>query len=123
MKQFEQLTFFLCLISSAACLLSLIYVYRKESARFLFSRSFAAAEMLLDAYRIKGDRLLLWCGICFACLLINSFILMIDFVILPEWDLAIIRHLTALVGVICLLYGFLIERGPMTKKNQRKEAA
>jgi hypothetical protein len=71
--------------------------------------SFACASLLLKAYRRSGTRLLLWSGLCFAFLTANNALLTVDLVILPEVDLFLLRNLTALTGLLLLLYGLMWE--------------
>lgn len=71
--------------------------------------SFACAYLLLKAYQRSGTRLLLWSGLCFAFLTANNILLTVDLVILPSVDLFVLRNLTALVGLVLLLYGLVWE--------------
>jgi hypothetical protein len=65
------------------------------------------ALLLLRAYRSSGARLLLWSGICFGLLALNSLLVLLDLRVLPELDLSIVRNSTALAGVACLLWGLI----------------
>ncbi|HET9271909.1 MAG TPA: DUF5985 family protein [Vicinamibacterales bacterium] len=67
------------------------------------------AVLLLRAYRRVGARLLLWSGICFGCLTLNNALVAIDIVLLPDVDLFVLRNLSALVGIVALLYGLVME--------------
>ncbi len=71
--------------------------------------SVACATMLLRAYRRTAIRLLLWSGLCFACLALNNLLLIVDVQVLPEHDLSVIRSLPAVVGIALLLYGLVWE--------------
>ena len=67
------------------------------------------AVLLLRAYRKVGARLLLWSGICFACLTLNNALVAVDIVLLPDVDLFAVRNLSALAGIVALLYGLVME--------------
>lgn len=67
------------------------------------------AVLLLRAYRSVGARLLLWSGVCFACFTINNVLVAIDLVVLPDTDLFMVRNLSALAGIVALLYGLIWE--------------
>lgn len=72
--------------------------------------SFACAFLLFRGYRRTGVQLLLWSGLCFTGFFINNVILIVDLRILPEQDLAVIRSLPLLAGILCLLYGLTAEK-------------
>jgi hypothetical protein len=67
------------------------------------------AVLLLRAYRRVGARLLLWSGICFGCLTLNNALAAVDIVLLPGVDLFVVRNLSALAGIVALLYGLVME--------------
>jgi uncharacterized protein DUF5985 len=69
----------------------------------------ACAVLLLRAYRQHGSRLLLWSGLCFACLCANNVLVAIDLVVFPEISLFPIRNGVALIGMLLLLYGLIWE--------------
>jgi hypothetical protein len=69
----------------------------------------ACTALLLRAYRTSGARLLLWSGLCFAFLTLNNVLIVVDLIILPGVDLFIVRNLTALTGLVLLLYGLIWE--------------
>ena len=69
--------------------------------------SLACAILLIRAYAERRVRLLLWSGICFIGLALNNALLIVDRVMMPERDLAIIRTLPALVGIMVLVYGLI----------------
>ena len=71
--------------------------------------SLACALLLLRGYRQSGARLLAWSGLFFVGLFLNNVLLIIDVRIVPEVNLAVIRLLPALVGVMLLLYGMIWE--------------
>lgn len=63
--------------------------------------------LLLQAYRRKGFRLLLWSGLCFAGLTLNNFLLVVDKLVLPLVDLSVLRTSVALLSMAVLLYGLI----------------
>jgi hypothetical protein len=67
------------------------------------------AILLLRGYSRTKARLLLWCGICFALLTLNNALVMVDSLVLPKVDLSIVRQLTALAGIACMLWGLVWE--------------
>ena len=71
--------------------------------------SLACTILLYRAFRETRLRILLWSALCFVCLTINNLVLFVDFIVLPSVDLRLLRSLSALVGMIFLLYGFIRE--------------
>lgn len=71
--------------------------------------SLACALLLLRGYRQSGARLLAWSGLFFVGLFLNNVLLIIDLRVIPQVNLAVIRLLPALVGVVLLLYGMIWE--------------
>lgn len=71
--------------------------------------SLACSALLLRGYQRQGARLLLWAGLCFLCFTIGNILLIVDKVILPERDLAMVRALPVLLGLCVLLYGLIWE--------------
>ena len=71
--------------------------------------SLACTVFLLRAYAANGVRLLLWSGLCFVCLTVNNAILFLDLVVFADLDLRPYRLVSALVGILFLLYGFIWE--------------
>jgi hypothetical protein len=72
--------------------------------------SVLCALLLLRAYRANRTRLLFWSGLCFAGLALNNILLFVDLVMVPTGvDLAILRNSTALVSLVILLYGLILE--------------
>jgi hypothetical protein len=71
--------------------------------------AFICAVLLLRAYRRTGARLLLWSGLCFGFLTLNNVLVAVDLVIFPDVDLFMLRNLSALAGVVALLYGLIWE--------------
>jgi Family of unknown function (DUF5985) len=84
---FEAVVYILCCLTSGLC-----------------------AWLLLASYRRRQQRLLLWSGLCFCLLALNSLLVFIDIIVLPtEIDLTSARLATTLLAVIVLLYGFVWE--------------
>jgi hypothetical protein len=71
--------------------------------------SLACTVLLLRGYAKSGLRLLLWSGLCFVFLTLNNLLLFLDLVVFPDIDLLPYRLVSALVGVLFLLYGFIWE--------------
>lgn len=65
------------------------------------------AWLLLRAYRRNGYKLLLWGGLCFVGLTLNSILLIIDKLFIPHIDFLMWRLLLALASVMVLLYGLV----------------
>lgn len=65
--------------------------------------------LLLRGYRRSGTRLLLWSGLCFAFLSLNSLAVIVDILILPGRDLQLLRHGASLLAVGTLLFGLIWE--------------
>jgi hypothetical protein len=65
--------------------------------------------LLFRAYRRSGARLLLWSGLCFGFLTLNNVLVAVDLVIFPDVDLFMLRNVSALAGVVALLYGLIWE--------------
>jgi len=74
--------------------------------------SLACAALLLAAYRRSPKtRLLLWSFLCFAWLAVNNVLLVVDHAVIPDVDLSVARQATALVGLVVLLCGLILDRG------------
>jgi len=69
----------------------------------------ACSVLLLKAYRRTGTRLLLWSGLCFGFLTLNNILVAVDLVIFPDVDLFMLRNVSALAGIVALLYGLIWE--------------
>jgi hypothetical protein len=65
--------------------------------------------LLLRAYYLTATRLLLWSGVCFACLSLNNLLVVADLVLFPSVDLFLLRTVTALMGIGALLFGLVWE--------------
>ncbi len=60
-------------------------------------------------YSKSKNRLLLWCGICFAGFALNNILLFSDLVLYPDLDFSTIRTVPALLGLLVLIYGLIQE--------------
>jgi hypothetical protein len=69
--------------------------------------AFACAVLLLRAHARSQSPLLLWSGLCFACLTLNNVMVVVDLVVLPSINLFLVRNAIALLGMILLLYGLI----------------
>jgi hypothetical protein len=68
----------------------------------------ACAVLLLRAFGRSRARFLLWSGLCFALLAVNNVLLYFDLAVLrDEVDLRLVRHATALAGMLLLLFGLI----------------
>jgi hypothetical protein len=66
--------------------------------------SLACAGLLLRAWRRTPSRLLFWSAVCFAGLAANSLLLIVDLMILPQYDLRVARLVVAGCGMGALLW-------------------
>lgn len=71
--------------------------------------SLACSILLLRAYQHSRVRLLFWSGLCFIGLALNNGLLFVDLKIFPETDLFLLRSLPALVGLLLLIYGLIMD--------------
>jgi hypothetical protein len=71
--------------------------------------SIACAALLTRSYARNRTRLLLWSAACFALLALNNFLIVLDILVLPLVDLAILRTACTLAAIGTLLYGFIWE--------------
>jgi hypothetical protein len=81
---FPTLVYTLCFLTSAAC-------------AFLLARNYART----------GARLLLWSALCFGLLAVNNLTVIIDLLVLPEFNLRVLRLVWALAAVNVLLFGLV----------------
>ena len=71
--------------------------------------SAACAALLLRSYFGTRFRLLLWSGLCFIGLTLNNVLLVLDRLVYTAVDLSTWRLLVALVAILFLLYGLIME--------------
>jgi hypothetical protein len=67
------------------------------------------AALLLREYRRSGARLLLWSSLSFIAWATNNALVFMDLVVVPGYDLSLVRAMVALVAVSLLLYGLIRE--------------
>lgn len=67
------------------------------------------AFMLFRSYRSTRARLLFLSTLCFAGLAVNSILVVIDLLVLPDHDLRPVRAAVAYVSVFALLLGLIWE--------------
>lgn len=71
--------------------------------------SMFCAVLLWRSYWRNRTRLLMWSTLCFVGLAINNVMLVIDLVLVPDVDLALLRSGTALASMTMLLIGLIWE--------------
>ena len=71
--------------------------------------SIVCAALLFSSWRASRASLLLWTMVCFVGLALNNVLLLIDEVIAPDVELATLRAVPALAGVMALVYGLVRE--------------
>lgn len=71
--------------------------------------SLFCAGLLVRQYRSQRTRLLLWSSLGFVGLAINNALLVVDLMIVPQIDLAIVRTVAALVAMLLLVIGLIWE--------------
>jgi hypothetical protein len=75
-----------------------------------FATSAGCGWLLVRSYIRARTALLLWTAACFVLLALNSFLVVIDLVFLPDSiDLQIPRLVVTLLAITTLLYGFIWE--------------
>jgi hypothetical protein len=70
----------------------------------------SCAWLLLQAYQRTRYRLLFWCSLFFCIAAMNNVFLVLDKVVFPGIDLTVYRYAVALVGLLVLLPGLILER-------------
>jgi len=67
------------------------------------------AVLLLRGYVRVRKRLLLWCGLCFAGLMVSNGLLIVDLLLVPDASLYPQRLLVAAGSMLAMLYGLIFE--------------
>jgi hypothetical protein len=80
------IVYILCTLTSGACAIFLARAYLRSRARMLF-----------------------WSALCFLGLCLNNLMLFIDVVLLPHVDLSVWRLVPALLGMLAMCYGLIME--------------
>jgi hydrogenase/urease accessory protein HupE len=70
--------------------------------------SAACTVLLLRRYRHSRVRMLFWSALAFLAFAVSNVLLFIDLVVLPQWDLTVVRSLATLCGILLLLYGLIV---------------
>lgn len=65
------------------------------------------AALLLREHRRSGARLLLWSSLSFVAWAANNALVFMDLVVVPGYDLSVVRASVALVAISLLLYGLI----------------
>jgi len=71
--------------------------------------SIVCAVLLLRGFRSSQLRLLLWSSLCFVGLAVNNVLLLVDLILVPETDLALLRSAAALGALSVLVFGLVWE--------------
>lgn len=74
-----------------------------------FATSAGCGWLLVRSYFRTRAKLLLWTASCFVLLALNSFLVVLDMVLLPNIDFQIARLTTNLAALAVLIYGFIWE--------------
>ncbi len=69
--------------------------------------SVTCALLLFRAWLRQRARLLFWSGLCFVGLALNNVLLFVDLILVPAADLSLYRDLTAVSGIMVLLFGLI----------------
>ena len=72
-----------------------------------FAASALCAWLLLRSFAASRDGLLFWSGLCFLFLAANNFVVILDRLVVPTIDFALVRVLLALTAVTLLLFGLI----------------
>lgn len=71
--------------------------------------SIVCAALLIQGFLRTRSRLLLWSSLCFAGLVVNNLLLVVDRIFVSNVDLYTVRSLSALVALTLLVYGLVWE--------------
>lgn len=71
--------------------------------------SLACAILLLRGYQKNGVHMLLWSGLCFVGLTGSNVLLVLDRIVYPDVNMTTARLVAALLGLLLLLYGLILE--------------
>ena len=71
--------------------------------------SLTCAVLLYRAFIQRGVPVLLWSCLCFTGLTISNILLVLDRIVYPMYDLSIPRLVAALVGLLLLIVGLILE--------------
>jgi hypothetical protein len=71
--------------------------------------STCCAVLLFRNVRGAKTGLLFWSGLAFIFLAIGNVLLVVDLVLVPQYDLLLVRHVITFIGVALLLFGLIWE--------------
>jgi hypothetical protein len=71
--------------------------------------SVVCAVLLLRAARRTPNRLLFWSGNSFIALALANILLFVDLIMVPNYDLLLLRNIATFCGEAMLLYGLIWE--------------
>jgi len=84
--------------------------FAEEAVYFLCSlTSLACMALLLRGWRRSRAQLLLWSALCFVLLALNNLLLFVDVVLLPDMDLRPYRSTVLFAAISVMLYGLVWE--------------
>ena len=66
--------------------------------------------LLLKRWKATRLGLLFWSGICFLTLTAANILLFVDRIVVPQVDLALLRHSVTLLAIIFMLFGLIVAR-------------
>ena len=69
----------------------------------------ACGILLLRGYARGKHKLLLWSGLCFLGLALSNFLIFVDLILVPQYDLSLLRLGAAAASMLLLLYGLIWE--------------
>ncbi len=72
--------------------------------------SAACAALLVRSYFRTRSRLLMWSSLCFVGLAVNSVLLFVDLVVVPSYDLRVVRSGSAVCALALLVVGLIGEQ-------------
>ena len=72
-----------------------------------FATSALCAFLLGRSFRRTRSRLLLWSALCFVLLAVVNFVVVLDMLVYPEFDLRPVRLWLSLAAIAVLLFGFI----------------
>lgn len=67
--------------------------------------------LLVRAYLRSRQSLLFWSSLCFLGLAMNNVVLVYDALVVPHVDLSLLRNIPTVLGLGCMIYGFIQEQG------------
>lgn len=74
-----------------------------------FVASALCALLLVRQYRLASSPVLLWSAGCFVLLAVSNLLVVVDVLMLPEFNLRPARLMLTLLAVSVLLFGFIWE--------------